>query len=342
YESAYNKGFRESWLFIQAGNSWRYLKNSAASEKWFRLGIAEYNQRIDSAEKAGKPLQQLNDGIVSIYAQFCSAMIDLKDFNSADTVASECLKRFPDTRNSTFLNYAARSCYWRSVELFGAGDFKGAAEYAEKARSLAVRAGKDSSALADEFATLLKVIKYGDKNKTVKPLYVHRIKIIIIPETDAEDEEKTVHIKSSVTDEDVFMTDLSAKFVKRFVEASTGGRLGMDIVVDKPAIKLTRIKDNSDMETENRKNRTPDLDYFISQNEDYVKKSINEYDTFVLIWSAKEFNVANGGQRRYKFPSANVSVTRGYNQITAERISHNGPDLLLHEFFHTIEKLGRV
>ena len=342
YESAYSKGFRESWLFVQAGNSWRYLGNLDNSKRWFSLGIAEYNQRIDSAEKAGKPLEQLNDGIVSIYAQFCSAMIDLKDFNSADAVASECLKRFPDTTNSSFLNYAARSFYWRSVELFGDGDFKRAADYAEKARILAIRAGKDSSALADEFATLLKVIKAGEKNKSVKPLYVHRVKIIIIPETDAKDEKNTVHVKSSVTDEDVFMTNLSAKFVKRFIEASTGGKLGMHIVVDKPEVKLVRIKDDSDIETENRKNRTPDLDYFVSQNEDYFKKNINEFDTFVLIWSAKEFNVANGGQRQYKFSSANVSVMRGYNQITAERISHNGPDLLLHEFFHTIEKLGRV
>jgi len=342
YESAYNKGFRESWLFVQAGNSWRYLKNSDSSEKWFRLGISEYNQKIDSAEKSGKPVQQLNDGLVSIYAQFCSAMIDLKKFSNADAVASECLKRFPDTANSSFLNYAARSSYWRSVEFFGAGDFKIAADYAEKAQSLAIRAGKDSSALADEFATLLKVIKAGEKNKSVKPLYVHRMKIIIIPETDAKDEENTVHIKSTVTDADVFMTNLSAKFVKRFVEASTGGKLGMDIVVDKPSIKLTRIKDNSDIETENRKNRTPDLDYFVSQNEDYFKKAVNEFDTIVLIWSAIEFNVANGGQRLYKFPSADVSVMRGYNQITAERISYNGPDLLLHEFFHTIEKLGRV
>jgi hypothetical protein len=214
--------------------------------------------------------------------------------------------------------------------------------YAEKAHSLALRAGKDYSALADEFATLLKVIKAGDKNKSVKPLYVHRVKVIIITEPDARDEENTVHIKSSVTDEDVFMTGLSAKFVKRFVEASTDGKLGMDFVIDKPAVKLTRIKDNSDMETENRKNRTPDLDYFVSQNEDYFKKAVNEFDTFVLIWSAKEFNLANGGQRLYKFPSVNVSAMRGYNHITAERISHNGPDLLLHEFFHTIEKLGRV
>ncbi|MBP9023159.1 MAG: hypothetical protein KBH06_08160 [Spirochaetes bacterium] len=342
YESAYSKGFRESWLFIQAGNSWRYLKNSDNSEKWFRLGIAEYNQKIESANKSGKPVQKLSDGLVSIYAQFCSAMIDLKKFSNADAVASECLKRFPDTANSSFLNYAARSSYWRSVEFFGAGDFKSAADYAEKAQSLAVRAGKDSSALADEFATLLKVVKAGEKNKSVKPIYVHRMKIIIIPETDAKDEDNTVHIKSSVTDEDVFMTNLSAKFVKRFIEASTGGKLGMDIVVDKPSIKLTRIKDNSDIETENRKNRTPDLDYFISQNEDLFKKAVNDYDTIVLIWSAKEFNVANGGQRLYKFPSANISVMRGYNQITAERISYNGPDLLLHEFFHTIEKLGRV
>jgi tetratricopeptide (TPR) repeat protein len=51
YESAYNKGYRESWLFSQAGNSWRYLKNSANSEKWFRLGIKEYLQKIDSAKK---------------------------------------------------------------------------------------------------------------------------------------------------------------------------------------------------------------------------------------------------------------------------------------------------
>ncbi|HQE59587.1 MAG TPA: transglutaminase domain-containing protein, partial [Spirochaetota bacterium] len=187
-----------------------------------------------------------------------------------------------------------------------------------------------------------KVIKAGEKNKSVKPLYVHRMKIIIIPETDAKDEGNTVHIKSSVTDEDVFMTNLSAKFVKRFIEASTGGKLGMDIVVDKPSIKLTRIKDNSDIDTENRKNRTPDLDYFVSQNEDYFIKAVNDFDTFVLIWSAKEFNVANGGQRRYNFSSADISVMRGYNQITAERISYNGPDLLLHEFFHTIEKLGRV
>jgi len=64
YESAYNKGFRESWLFVQAGNSWRYLKNSDSSEKWFRLGISEYNQKIESAKKAGKPLQKLNDGCV--------------------------------------------------------------------------------------------------------------------------------------------------------------------------------------------------------------------------------------------------------------------------------------
>ncbi|HOU85343.1 MAG TPA: transglutaminase domain-containing protein [Spirochaetota bacterium] len=228
------------------------------------------------------------------------------------------------------------------MELFGAGDFESAAEYAEKAQNLAVRAGKDSAVLADEFATLIKVIKAGEKNKSVKPLYVHRMKIIIIPETDAKDEGNTVHIKSSVTDEDVFMTNLSAKFVKRFIEASTGGKLGMDIVVDKPSIKLTRIKDNSDIDTENRKNRTPDLDYFVSQNEDYFIKAVNDFDTFVLIWSAKEFNVANGGQRRYNFSSADISVMRGYNQITAERISYNGPDLLLHEFFHTIEKLGRV
>jgi len=269
-------------------------------------------------------------------------MMDLKKFSNADSVASECLKRFPDTANSSFLNYAARSNYWRSVELFGAGDFESAAEYAEKAQNLAVRAGKDSAVLADEFATLIKVIKAGEKNKSVKPLYVHRMKIIIIPETDAKDEGNTVHIKSSVTDEDVFMTNLSAKFVKRFIEASTGGKLGMDIVVDKPSIKLTRIKDNSDIDTENRKNRTPDLDYFVSQNEDYFIKAVNDFDTFVLIWSAKEFNVANGGQRRYNFSSADISVMRGYNQITAERISYNGPDLLLHEFFHTIEKLGRV
>ncbi|HOF34080.1 MAG TPA: transglutaminase domain-containing protein [Spirochaetota bacterium] len=342
YESAYSKGFRESWLFIQAGNSWRYLKNYENSEKWFRLGISEYNQKIESAKKAGKPLQKLNDGLVSIYAQFCSAMIDLKKFSNADAVASECIKRFTDTANSSFLNYAARSNYWRSVESFGAGDFESAADYAEKARNLAVRAGKDSAVLADEFATLIKVIKAGEKSKSVKPLCVHRMKILIIPETDAKDEGNAVHIKSSVTDEDVFMTNLSAKFVKRFIEASTGGKLGMDIVVDKPSIKLTRIKDNSDIETENRKNRTPDLDYFVSQNEDYFKKAVNDFDTFVLIWSAKEFNVANGGQRQFKFASADVSVMRGYNQITAERISYNGPDLLLHEFFHTIEKLGRV
>lgn len=342
FERAYQKKMTESWLFIQAGNSYRYLNDPENSEKWFQLGISTLNSVIDDNKKKNKSITRFLDNLQMIYAQYLASLMDFKEIHRAAEIGKECFQRFPESTHPSFLNYYAAVYYWLSIESFGNSQWKKAMEQIQFADQLVKRDEKLKERLSGEYQTLLKVYENREKIGKIKPLYTHKIVVVILPETNARDLTNQINIQSKVSPEEEKMTVLSIRFVKAFIESATGGKLGIEYQIEKPDIVLTRLRADLEIETDERKNKYPDLEYLCAQHEEYFKNRAQNFDTLILIWSAGEFNVANGGKRRLIFPKSGISVWKGYNHISSERIAHNGPDLMLHEFFHTIEKMAGI
>ncbi|MBN2651180.1 MAG: hypothetical protein JXR63_02270 [Spirochaetales bacterium] len=325
----YEKGFRRrGWLYVQCGNSYKFLGNRDKALYWFELGIANIS------ETSRTELSQ-NRELLSLYANYCGALTYFRDFLAADEVGKAGLAIFSETDDYGFLNSYVRNLHWLSMEFFTGEKWGLAVETIKMAMELSVRNPDLKKRFYSEYELLSRVYINRARLGEITPIQRYRMDILIISETDAVDEAGKKVISSKVLDVEKEMTALSAGFVKRFIESGTNGQVTIDYKIEEVDFVLKKVAPSG-------KYWIPDLDFLLAENQAFFASSIASVDSYVLIWSAKEFNQANGGQRRFILPESGISVIRGYAHVTSERMNINGPDLLLHEFFHTVEKIFSI
>ncbi len=139
---------------------------------------------------------------------------------------------------------------------------------------------------------------------------------------------------------DIENTRNSVEGLKNYTEALSQKKLTIEydfLTIQTPVTRLAKSSDTSAL---------LNIEELTFDTKEIALK-IPDYDTFLFIWPAHTFQASKGGAGRLSGIGESQGVWRGVMQIPAMRMAADGPSLtgsslVLHEFFHVLERLIEI
>lgn len=178
------------------------------------------------------------------------------------------------------------------------------------------------------------LLKSYFSHSSQKPKYIHKITVIIINEIKYSDSNINIHHK--ISSEELKYCLLSTKTLKSYVEALSMGALSVQI-----KIKYWK-KPVASLKISNKNKFILDTEKLSSKMNHFIGSEIRNTDSFLFYWPSGSKQTAHGGAGKNIFNKGRNTAWRGLMQIPSIRMPHNGPHLLLHEFFHVVENMAYI
>lgn len=206
----------------------------------------------------------------------------------------------------------------------GAGNWKQADVYLKEA--VANNTTAKFTSLASKERMLSEYLLSGNPANAFR----HKMLIVFVPEIRTGNRQ----IDGVLQAADIQNSKVALTGFGRYLEALSGGNLAVAfdfVTLDRPVTKL---------KTGPKGEYMLDLE-MLSQSSPELTPHIGNHDTFLFVWPAGSFVPARAGGGKLS------GTWRGVMQVPAMRMALDsqslpGPSLLLHEFFHVLERLAGI
>lgn len=353
YEKAISKGYVYSWVYRQYGYCYYKLNKLNQAEILYKDGLKlAYNSL-----KEAKNENEKNDAKTEIFrisGRLGYIYNDLAEWDKTIEILEKLEEIEKNINTKEYVTSLFIAYWWKAHIYFGKGDFDNAIIYFEKSFNISKR---DKDILKLSFNRDREVefhIEIAKKRKTlgnINPDYTHKILVIAVKEVDIDTsyEGKIIKGHNFLTDTQRKLIEISQNSLKSYWEIFSNGKLSIDykiIEIDNVMKGFEfRPKDLTDTRITNpdevKETREPDFGSFSPSIDKIIYENYKDYDTFIIYWNGENglATYSNGGGRYYPIISYNLYIKRGYSHLSTERLSWNGPALLLHEQMHNIESI---
>ena len=351
YRAAFDKGFHNGWVFVQGAQVYTKLGLYDESTQWLNIGIDANTLRASELDGLMKTAVKVNDKeryrkqLVNIYGDLCRLYFAIGSYEFAVNSGRIGVKLINKGEKNSIAGSYSKALYYRSLESLKERSFKNAQKFMQEALEVVKTDSELSKKMLSEYTLLEKLFKKFLSSNNIQPEYTHRILILIADQSNID---ITVHgnrfkFNDKIHKTHIDHTEISAAFTKYFIEAATGGRFGIEYSIENPGFYIDKAdwtKPTADpLETWGL---IPNHNDLTLRYPDYFRERLQHYDTVLIVWSIPEFNNANGRAVNFSVEGFDRGVRRGFIHIPANRMTWNGPDLILHEFFHVIENMAGV
>lgn len=351
YKNAVDKGCHNGWVFIQCYEAYTKLGQFEDGEEWLKTGISilsdkinDINTKMDAAKKSNDR-EKFRKQVVGCYTDLCKLYVTYSDFESSIKSGESALELSKPDDNINIAESYSKALYYRSLEFLKEKSFVDAHKLMQDAVDAVKTDPNLTKKMLAEYELLESLFEKLISNKLKKPEYTHKILIVLADESNVnmEVDGERFEFNEKLYKTHIYHTEIAAAFTKYFIEAASDGRFGIEYTIERPGINV----DKADWtKTTSNKLDTwgliPDHNSLTQNYPDYFRKKLQNYDTILIVWTIPEFNNANGRSVMFNVEGIEKSVKRGYIHIPSNRMTLNGPDLMLHEFFHVIENMAGI
>jgi hypothetical protein len=203
--------------------------------------------------------------------------------------------------------------------------------------SSAISVGQNTSKLSNKLTDLknkYSLFKKYSSPENIRPEYVHKVTAVLIRKVDFR--KGNIRIKEEMNEMETRFSLISLKTLKPFVEALSGGKLSIDLKIRQWSAPVKSLK------VENAQKYVLDTEGLSLEVEKLIAENIPSTDTFIYIWPSGSKQSAHGGAGNFFLEMGQKKAWRGLIQAPSFRMPWNGPDLLVHEFFHVVENMASI
>ncbi len=222
-----------------------------------------------------------------------------------------------------------KSLEWLGDFAFADSRFSEAAALYGRAEGLIRGTGAREDEL-DWISEMQRLSKMAVKIKKGPVLYTHRIVMVLIQEIKTS---TPYPLREKMLAEEKKYSRISMAFLKNYIRVITGNRIDIDYEI------LEWTHPLSSLEFQDSKKFNLDMDKASMELKPLLNNRLEHIDTVVAIWGCQQYQDAHGGGGKYYLNQDKQYAWRGRVYIPSLRMLYNGPHLLVHEFFHTIENM---